>query len=128
MTVLDAVLWGAAILWCSAILVGTMRYLGLIPGTKPPKRQYLFEDETGDRLNPFSVPAREDAWSTDEPPDQEPDGPSTDSGRITSADDTHQFVQPDTVASVEPRICPECGRHNQSAYSFCAECTAKLTH
>lgn len=128
MPVLDTVLWGFAILAFSLVLVVSMRYIGLVPETKPPKRTYLFEDNTGERQNLFSERNQEMPPPTTRPSSQiDTYVLSSANGHTEPTDDTHRYVQPDIPPTTDEIICPHCGFHNLSAYSFCSECAARLT-
>lgn len=128
MTILDAVFLGVALLAFSLVLVVSLQYLGLAPETKPPKRTYLFEDETGERQNPLGERNQQ------VPPPTARLRTRADTVVLSSASDdggstggTHPHARPDPPPSADETICPNCGFHNLSAYSFCSECTARLT-
>ncbi|WP_425499014.1 DUF7577 domain-containing protein [Halobium salinum] len=53
---------------------------------------------------------------------------SSSSDHTESTGDSHSNAHPDTPPPTDGIICPNCGFHNLSAYSFCSQCTARLAH
>lgn len=129
MTILGAALSGLAILVLSLIFVVLGRYIGLVPKTKPHKRTYLFEDERGERQNPFGERNQEVLTSTAQTRTQaDVHVLSSASDHTESTGGTHLYTQPDSPLTTDESTCRNCGFHNQSAYSFCSQCTARLSH